>query len=238
MAATLWPGEDPLGECLLVGPAEAPPCTRVVGVVEDARRYALVEAPAMQYYVPLGHEEGIGGDALLVRPAGEARAMVEPLRRALLEIDPTLLWLDVGVLEDRLDPMVRPWRLGAALMGAFGALALLIAAIGLYSLLAHAVVSRLHELGIRTALGAQRRQIVALVLRQGLGVAGLGLALGILLALLAGGRLQPLLFEISPRDPLVYTAVVGALLAAAALACLVPSRRATRVDPATVLRSE
>jgi ABC-type antimicrobial peptide transport system permease subunit len=123
-------------------------------------------------------------------------------------------------------------------MGAFGALALLIAAVGLYSLLAHSVVSRMHELGIRTALGARRRQIVGLVLRQGLGVAGLGLALGILLSLLAGGRLQPLLFEVSPHDPLIYGAVVGALLAAAALACLLPSRRATRVDPASVLRAE
>jgi predicted permease len=238
MAATLWPDEEPLGQCLAVGPEEAPPCTRVVGVVEDGHRDALREEPAMQYYVPLGHERGIGGDQLLVRPAGEARALIEPLRRALLAIDPSILWLDAALLADRLDPQLRPWRLGAALMGAFGALALLIAAIGLYSLLAHMVVSRMRELGIRTALGARRRQVVGLVLRQGLGVAGLGLALGILLALLAGGRLEHLLFEVSPRDPVVYGAVASVLLAAAALACLVPSRRATRVDPATVLRSE
>jgi ABC-type antimicrobial peptide transport system permease subunit len=210
----------------------------VVGVVEDGHRAALREEPAMQYYVPLGQEQGIGGDRLLVRPAGDPRAIAEPLRRALLEIDPSILWLDIALLAEQLDPQVRPWRLGATLMGAFGALALLIAAIGLYSLLAHMVASRMRELGIRTALGAQRRQVVALVLRQGLGVAGLGLALGILLALLAGGQLEPLLFEVSPRDPVVYGAVVGALLAAALLASLVPGRRATRVDPATVLRSE
>jgi predicted permease len=238
MAATLWPGEEPLGMCLEVGAGDAPPCSRVVGVVEDGHRAALREEPAMQYYVPLGQEKGIGGDSLLVRPAGDPRAIAEPLRRALLDIDPSILWLDVALLEERLDPQVRPWRLGAALMGAFGGLALLIAAIGLYSLLAHAVVSRMRELGIRTALGAERRQILGLVLRQGLGVAGAGLALGILLSLLAGGRLEPLLFEVSPRDPLVYGGVVGALAAAAALACLIPGRRATRVDPARVLRSE
>jgi predicted permease len=238
MAATLWPGEEALGQCLLVGPADAPPCARVVGVVEDGHRDALREEPAMQYYVPLGQEQGIGGDRLLVRPDGDPRAIAEPLRRELLAIDPSILWLDVALLEEQLDPQLRPWRLGATLMGAFGALALLIAAIGLYSLLAHMVAGRMRELGIRTALGAQRRQVVGLVLRQGLGVAGLGLALGILLALLAGGRLEPLLFEVSPRDPVVYGAVVGALLAAALLASLVPGRRATRVDPATVLRSE
>lgn len=123
-------------------------------------------------------------------------------------------------------------------MGAFGLLALVIAAIGLYSLLAHGVASRLRELGIRAALGARRRQVLAMVVRQGFGVAGLGLALGVLLALVAGRRLGPLLFETSPSDPVVYLGVVGVLLAAALLACLVPGRRATRVDPASVLRSD
>lgn len=95
MSETLWPGEEPLDKCLLVGPAEAPPCTRVVGVVEDGHRYALREEPAMQYYIPYGHEESFAGSDLLIRPAGEPREMIEPVRRALLDVDPGVLWLDV-----------------------------------------------------------------------------------------------------------------------------------------------
>ncbi len=238
MARTLWPGEDALGKCLRIGHEDSPPCSRVVGVVEDAHRFALREKAAMQYYVPFGQEQGFGGASLLVRPAGEAGAMVETVRRTLLGVDPGLLWLDVAPLDERLAPQLRPWRLGATLMGAFGTLALVIAAVGLYSLLAHMVAGRRHELGVRSALGAGRWRVLALVFRQGLGVAGLGLVLGILVSVLAAARLGPLLFATSPDDPLVYGGVAGVLLAAAALACWVPGRRAARVDPATVLRSE
>jgi predicted permease len=242
MAEAVWPGEDPLGECLLVRARgdETPPCTRVVGVVEDAHRRALREKPAMQYYIPFGQEEGFAGSSLLVRAAeaGDPRALLEPLRKSLLDADPGVLWIDVALLDERLVPQLRPWRLGATLMGVFGALALVIAAVGLYSLLAHMVASRTAELGIRSALGAQRRQILGLVVRQGLGVAGLGLALGVLLSLLGGRQLGDLLFETAPHDPVVYGAVVAILAAAAILACLVPGRRATKVDPAKVLRAE
>jgi predicted permease len=238
MATTLWPGNDPLGRCLLVGPDDDAPCTRVVGVVEDGNRLALREERAMQYYLPFGQERGFGGTRLLVRPSGRPDRMIEPLRQALVPIDPTVLWIDVSPLDANLDPEIRPWRLGAVLMGTFGGLALLISAIGLYSLLAHMVAARMREMGIRTALGARRRQVLGLVLRYGLGVAGLGLALGLLLALLAGRAVEPLLFEVSPRDPLVYGGVVATLLAVALLACLTPGRRAAQVDPATILREE
>ncbi len=238
MAETLWPGADPLGRCLVVGSEDDAPCTRVVGVVENGNRLALKEERAMQYYVPLGQEHGFDGTRLLVRPAGRPEEMIEPLRRALLPVDPTVLWLDVESLGDTLAPEIRPWRLGAVLMGTFGTLALLISSIGLYSLLAHMVAARMREMGIRTALGARRGQVLALVVRYGLGVTGLGLTLGMLLALLAGRAIGPLLFETSPRDPLVYGAVAATLLAVAAFACLTPGQRAARVDPATVLREE
>lgn len=238
MARTVWPGEDPLGKCLLVGRDESPPCTRVVGVVEEGHQNRLREDPSMQYYIPYGQEQGFAGTNLLVRPPGEPEVMIEPLRKALLGVDPGVLWVDVDRMDERLVPQLRPWRLGATLMGTFGALALVIAAIGLYSLLAHTVASRLHEMGVRTALGARRRQVLGLVLRQGLRLAGIGLAVGIALALLAGRQLRDLLFETAPTDPLVYAGVVGVLLAAAVLACLVPGHRATRVDPVRVLRAE
>ncbi len=239
MASTLWPRAEALGKCLKIGdPATAPPCAQVVGVVEDAHRFSLEEPPAMQYYVPFGQEEGFGGTALLVRPRGPAERWVEVLRRELRGVDPTALWVEVESLQASVDPEIRPWRLGATLVGVFGALALLIAAIGLYSLIGHMVASRAHELGVRVALGARRGDVLWLVLRRGLGLAALGLAIGVALALAAGGAMRDMLFQTSPRDPLVLLAVVGTLLTAALLACLLPARRALAVDPATALRDE
>ncbi|HEV8239180.1 MAG TPA: ADOP family duplicated permease [Thermoanaerobaculia bacterium] len=239
MAATLWPRRDPLGACLTIGdPATKPPCATVVGVVEDAHRDSLEEPRAMQYYVPLGHEQGFGGSVLLVRPRGVAQAMIEPMQRVMRSVDPGALWVDVATLQESLDPEIRPWRLGATLVGVCGGLALLIAAVGLYSLVAHAVASRAHELSVRVALGAKRRDVFWLVLRRGLGLAAVGLAGGVVLALVVGPRIGDLLFHTSPRDPRVFACVVGALLATAALASLLPARRAMTVDPAAVLRDE
>lgn len=192
----------------------------------------------MQYYVPLGQEVGIGGSRLLVRPRRDPAALAEPLRAALQPLDPSLLWLQVESLHQGVEPELRPLRLGAVLIGVLGLLALLVAALGLYSLVAHAVASRTRELAVHVALGARRSAVVALVLRGGLGLALLGLAVGVLLSLAVGTRLGGLLFHTSPRDPLVYAAVVATLLLAAATACIAPTRRALRIDPARVLRDE
>jgi predicted permease len=238
MARTLWPSKDALGQCLFVGdPQQKPPCARIVGVVADAQ-LDLEVSPAMQYYIPFGQEEGFGGTRLLVRPRGPADAMLEPLRREMRAVDPSVLWVQVGSLQEELDPALRPWRLGAVLIGIFGALALVIAAVGLYSFIGHMVASRAHELGVRVALGAQRGDVLRLVLRRGHGLAGRGLASGVAVSLAAGPRLRDLLFHTSTRDPIVYLDVVGSLLAAALVACLVPARRALRVDPVDALRDE
>jgi ABC-type antimicrobial peptide transport system permease subunit len=241
MAETLWPGGDALGQCLHVAEQERggpSPCARVVGVVEDAHRFSLEEPAAMQYYVPLGHEVGFGGSRLLVRPRRDPEALAGPLRQALLPLDRNVLWLQVEPLRRALEPELRPLRLGAVLIGVLGLLALLVAALGLYSLIAHSVASRARELAVHVALGARRAAVVGLVLRGGLGLATLGLLLGVLLSLAGGSRIGSLLFHTSPRDPLVYLAVVASLLAAAAAACLLPARRALRIDPARVLRDE
>jgi predicted permease len=239
MAHTLWPNADAVGKCLWTDFSTNAPCFRVVGIVEDAHRYRLREQPAMQYYIPFGQEQRIGGTLLLVRPRGaNPSALIQPLRRALHDVDPTVLRLDIELLQDKLDPQFRPWRLGATLIGVFGALALLIAAVGLYSLIAYMVASRVHELGVRLALGASAFNVLGLVLRRGLLLGGGGLALGVLLSLFIAPRIQQLLFRTSPHDPVIYAAVVAVLLAAAVLASLIPARRAARVDPAAVLRSE
>jgi predicted permease len=239
MARLLWPGRDPLGNCLLVDGA---PCSRVVGVVEDAHRYELKEKPAMQYYLPLGQEKGIGGRMLLVRladasPAG-VLAATERVRRELERRNPDLVYVEVKTLQQSLDPQVRPWKLGATMFTAFGALALLVAAIGLFSVTAYGVIQRRRELGVRVALGAQSGDILRLVLGEGVRTALAGTLLGAAVAL-AGARLvTPLLFDTSPRDPAVYATVAAALLLAAVLATLAPSWRASRTDPALALRAD
>jgi predicted permease len=237
MARTLWPGADPIGECMHIG-SEEPPCSRIVGVVRDTRRDALVEDPAMQYYVPFGQERGFGGTIVLVRPRGDPRTAISAMRTELRAVDPTLGFIDVARLQERIDPQVRPWRLGATMFGIFGALALLVAAVGLYSVMSYTAAQRNHEMGVRMALGAETTDILRLILRAGLWTAGAGVAIGAVLALAASRYVEPLLFETSPRDGGVFGSVAVSLVAVAVVASLVPAWRATRVDPVVALRAE
>jgi predicted permease len=237
MARTLWPDRDALGQCLVIG-EDDPPCSRVVGVVEDARRFQLDEDAAMQYYVPLGQETQMSGGMLLVRPSGDAAALVPRLRSALRAIDPTLGYISAKLLQESVDPQVRPWRLGATMFAIFGGLAMLVAAVGLYSVMSYVAAQRAHEMGVRIALGAQARDIRRLILTRGLGTAAAGIGIGAVLALAGGRFLEPLLFGTSARNPAVFAVVAGALLVVALVATLVPAWRATRVDPVVTLRAE
>src|SRR6185436_9566061 len=141
-----------------------------------------------------------GGSAILVRPKGSLGALLEPVRRVLVEVAPDLLYARVETLQDNLDPQIRPWRLGATMFGIFGALAMIVAAIGLYSVIAYAVTQRRHELGVRVALGARAADIVGLVVLSGMGTTIVGVAIGILAALLAGRFIESLLFDTSSHD--------------------------------------
>jgi predicted permease len=237
MARTLWPNRDAIGECLLM---DTLPCSIVIGVVEDARRFALREEPAMQYYIPIGEERalGFGGRRMFVRPRGDAATLREALRTEMLRLNPAIAFVTVESLQDSLDPQIRPWRLGATMFGVFGVLALLVAAIGLYSVISYLVTQRRHELGVRIALGAQIGNIVGLVMRYGVGLAVVGIVIGMVLAFNASRWIEPLLFETSPRNPMVFALVAAMLLAVALVASLVPAWRASRVDPIEALRTE
>ncbi|HEY2376931.1 MAG TPA: FtsX-like permease family protein [Gemmatimonadaceae bacterium] len=235
MAKLLWPEEDPLGKCIIVGDDETR-CSTVVGVVRDARRYGIREDPAMQYYIPFGQEAGFGGTVLLVRPSGDVQSYVSALRRTIAQLVPDASVIDVGVMQDRVDPQIRPWRLGATMFGLFGAIALVVAAIGLYSVVSYVTAQRTHEIGVRLAIGAGARRIVGLIVTDGMRVAVVGAAIGLVLALIASRWIAPLLFNESARDPWVYLGVTVTLLAVAAIACLAPAVRAARVDPVNALR--
>jgi predicted permease len=238
LAAALWPGQDPLGRCLYVATADAP-CTEVVGVVADSRRGRLLEETSFQYYLPLEQQQvARSPHALLVRADGDMAAVMGAARAALLSLDARVRFVSTLPLQEAVAPELRQWRLGAWLFTLFGVLALVVAAIGLYSVLAFDVAQRVREIGLRTALGASRAAIMRLIIGRALGITAIGVALGAVLAALLGPLVRDMLYQVSPHDPAVYLVVVATLSGVSLLAATIPAWRAARVDPNVALRSE
>jgi putative ABC transport system permease protein len=236
-AAALWPGQDPLGRCLYVDGADAP-CSEVVGVVADSRRGRLVEETTFQYYVPLEQQVARAPHALLIRTDANMSTALEGARAALLGLDSRVRYVSTSPLQEVVAPQLRQWRMGAWLFTLFGGLALLVAAIGLYSVLAFDVAQRIREIGLRTALGASSPAIMRLIMGRALAITALGVGLGTLLALLLGPRLRDMLYQVSPHDPLVYSVVIVTLCAVSLVAAAIPAWRAARVDPNVALRAD
>lgn len=235
LAAAGWGSRSPIGECIYRSSARDQ-CARIVGVVRDSRTSQIREERARPWVYSALDPADVDTRVLLLRTAIGAGTMAGTIDRTLRELDPTLPYVDVQRLGDVLDPQIRPWRLGAAVFTAFGALAALLAALGLYTAVAYAVTQRTHEMGIRIAVGASRPSVVRLVLGDGIRTSSVGIATGLLLALVAGRWAADLLFETSPREPAILLAVAGGLLVIATLASLVPARRAARVNPMDALR--
>jgi predicted permease len=244
MARAFWNGTSPLGSCVVVG-HDAGPCARVVGIVEDIRRQQILESPTAFLYLPVAQARQLAPDFhlerfLVVRPSGDARAMIEPVRRAIQSAAPGLPYATVQRIADMPDVLsqLRQWRLGTTLFAAFGALALVLAAVGLFGLISYNVSSRTHEIGIRVALGGGPSSVAAIVVRQALVIATSGVAAG-LVAALAGDRLiASLLYGVSPHDPIVLGTVSLTMLIVSVLASIVPARQALAVDPLVALRAE
>jgi putative ABC transport system permease protein len=237
MAKALWPGKDPLGQCVRVG-ADTMPCTTVVGVAEDIRSSDDFTSDKLLYYYRPIEQTQMEGGGLFIRVRGNAARAGESIRHALQPLMPGSAYVTVRPMAEIFGPTIRSWRLGATMFVAFGALALALAAVGLYSVIAYNVVQRTHELGVRVAFGAQVRDVVQLVLGEGLKLTIAGVVIGGAIALYAGKWVAPLLFKVKPADPLVFTLVVAVLLLAATLASLIPAMRAARVDPNVALRSD
>jgi hypothetical protein len=239
-ARLTWPGEDALGKCVKLGTEPTTPCSTVVGIVENSRRQDWVELENTQVYRPLLRDSTWSSQRLLVvRPVnGDPMSILPGVRRAVQLSAPNLPYAEIRPLDELYAGELRPWRLGATMFGVFGTLAVVLAAVGLYGVISLTVTQRTRELGVRIALGARRGDVVRLVMRQGLLVVTIGGLLGIAAAIVAGPAVEPLLFRVPAREPLVYGTVMTLLFVVAVVASIVPSWRATRVDPAIALRAE
>jgi hypothetical protein len=237
MARALWPGKDALGQCVRVG-ADTVPCTYVVGVTEGVLLHSRLGEDAGLYFWRPASQADVPPATVLLRMTGVRPVDREGVRRKLQAIMPGSSYIAVSALDDLAQGETRAWRLGATMFTLFGALALALAAIGLYSVISYSVAQRTHELGVRVALGAQMHDLVRLVLGEGMRLAASGVVLGGLIAFATSRWMAPLLFHESPHDPWVYGGVALVLVAVAALASFLPARRAGTVDPLVALRSE
>ena len=236
MAKVLWPRQNAIGQCFRTR-TDGAPCRTVVGIAENVKQASLGSEAAYTYYLP-ARQAGEFEGRLILRIRGEAESQREAIRRDLQGVMPSAGYLAVRPMARVVSQVTRSWRLGSTLFAVFGSLALVLASIGLYSVVAYSVAQRKHEVGVRIALGAKAGNVVGLVMRDGLRVVLAGVAVGAGVALAAGQWLSPLLFQVSPRDPWVFGAVTGVLVIVALIASGVPALRATRVDPATVLRED
>ena len=246
-ARLVWPGQSAVGRCLIVG-REASDCTAVVGVAESAHEFGVQDGHRIpHYYLPVrqarANTETAGlstrNRTLVVRTRDDPGRTMTPVLAALAEMYPDLPANHVRSLPAVFAPWIRSWTIGTGLFGSAALLAVLLAALGLYAVIAFGVRQRELEFGIRRALGAQASDILRLVLVRGLSLAVVGVVAGGSAALWAGRLVAPLLFDgRSPRDPLALTVATGVLVTAALAASFLPARREERGDPRQVLQAE
>jgi predicted permease len=235
MAIRYWPDESPLGHTFTI------PTTKnvytIVGVVADHKRHGVLEAPSPLVLFAAAQRPSTY-NYLVARTTGNDDQLLLAMRRELVAMEPQVVFVGSGTMAETLQATLLPARVGAMLAAGFGALGTLLAAIGLYGVIAFSVSRRTREIGIRMALGAKPDGVLRLILRQGLMLAAIGVAVGGLLAVGAGQAISAVLYGITPFDPVAWGLAVAALFAAAGLANLIPARRAMRIDPMQALRTE
>jgi putative ABC transport system permease protein len=230
-----WPDQDPLGKRFhFFGESEL---RQVVGVVKNTVVNQIGETPQPVVYLPITQDYS-PAVTIQVRTTGEPEAVIGGVRAQIQELEPSMAITNVQTVREILDQGLWAPRAGAGLLTVFGALALILAAVGVYGVLSYSVSQQTREIGIRMSLGAQRAQVLRLVVGQGLRLAAVGLVLGLFLAFVLTRLLSSLLFGVSTSDPLTFGVVAAVLLIVAALACYIPARRAIAVDPVIALRYE
>ena len=236
-ANTHWPNEDPLGKRFKFGnPDDEVPWLTVVGVVADTRRAGVDYPVFTESYQP--YQQNPRSMTVVVRTAGEPTAVAPALRALVRELDPDQPLARVAPMDELIEYQTAARGFNTWLLGAFGAAAISLTAIGLYSVLAYLVALRRHEMAVRLAIGGTPRHVVGLIVRDVSWVVGIGMSLGLAGALTAARSMRGLLFGIEPWDPLSQAVTIAVLCAVAVAAAWIPARRAMGVDPATVLRTE
>jgi putative ABC transport system permease protein len=238
MARLYFPNQDPLGKRLVFGfPPDGGAAREIVGVVGNVRDVALGKDPGSIMYVPFAQAPFWGAN-LVIRSTLSVASVAATIRRVVREMDKDLPVTDVVKMPDTIGASIAQPRFRTFLLGLFAAMALVLAATGIFGVISYSVSCRTSEIGIRMALGASNGEIVRMVLREGLVLTFAGLALGVPAALAASRLVEQMLFGVSAHDPATLAAVAAAIVAAATLAGYVPARRATRVDPLVALRHE
>jgi putative ABC transport system permease protein len=236
MARQLWPGESPIGRHITVWRDEKFP-REIVGIVGDTKQ-ALDAEPGSQMYVPFAQDPGWGSMSLVIRSTSDPAGTTAAARREIRGLDKGMPVYNVKMMNEVLGTSIATQRMSMMLLSAFAAMALLLAMIGIYGVTAYYVTQRTQEIGIRMALGARMSDVMSLVFRNGMALALIGIAVGLAGALALTRLMASLLFAVKPTDVLTFTVVSLCLLLTALIACYLPARRATKVDPLVALRHE
>jgi len=242
MAGMFWPNQDPIGQRIWVGKPMGPEWTEpsprvIVGIVGDIHESSLAEAPEPTIYTPYA-QRPVAEPYFVIRTRQAPLSALPEIRAAIHQVDRDIALAEIRTMEEVLSASVTDSRFLTILLGLFGALALFIAAIGVYGVISYSVSQRTHEIGVRMALGAERKEVLKLVVGQGLKLAVIGVVLGVVAALALTRFMASVLYGVKPTDALTFGAVSLVLLAVALSASYIPARRATRVDPMVALRYE
>jgi predicted permease len=230
-ARNLWPGQDPIGKVLSIDGDRT-----VVGVVGDVHHMALEEGSGNEFYIPIRQIQDYGSVDLVVRTAMSTPELSAKVQEALRPIEPELPTQNLRTMQMMVDRAVSPRRFVVILLGGFAVFALVLASLGIYAVISYSVNQRTQEIGIRMALGASAEALQRKILLQTLGLAAIGMAIGVVCSWTMSRALQGMLFGVTPTDPWTFLAMIVLLTAVAALAGYLPARRASRIDPMTALR--